>query len=125
MSANKEVVGRYFEALRRLDRDAMLACVTDDIERVEWADGFSTSGVPIRGKPAFRQSISDPPGPGGLRIEVSRMTEENNVVVAEATVRVPMKDGSLLAVKAWNVFQFVDGRIRRVDAMTVLTKDPP
>jgi ketosteroid isomerase-like protein len=121
VTANKDLVTRYFDALRRLDRAAMGACLTDAVERVEWADGFSSSGVPIRGKTAVLESISDPPGPGGLRIEVARMTEEGNVVVAESTVRVPKKDGDFIHMKARNFFEFEDGRIRRVDAVTVLT----
>jgi ketosteroid isomerase-like protein len=122
VSAHKDLVTKYFDGLRRLDREEMLTCLTEDVERVEWADGFSSSGVPIRGKAAFRDSISDPPGPGGLGIEVSRMTEEGNVVVVESMVRVPKKDGDFIHVKAWNVFEFEHGKIRRVDAMTVLAK---
>lgn len=124
VSANKDVVSKYFEGLRHLDRPAMLSLLTDDIERVEWAEGFPTSGVPVRGKAAFSESITDPPGPGGLRIEIARMTEENNVVVAEATVHVPMKDGNFVNVRAWVFFEFENGKVRRVDAVTVLLQTP-
>jgi ketosteroid isomerase-like protein len=120
MSANKETITRYFESLSRLDRPALLELLTDDVQRVEWADGFASSGVAVQGKDAFGHSISDPPGPGGLQISVDRMTEENNVVVTECIVRVPMKDGSFVVVKALNVFEMEDAKVKRVDAYTVL-----
>ena len=122
MSPNKEVVSKYFESLRTMDRKALGSCLTEDAQRVEWADGFETSGVPIQGKAAFLESVTDPPGPGGLRIEITRMTEEGNVVVAECNVRVPMKDGSFVAVRALDVFELENGQVKRVDAFTALMK---
>lgn len=93
---------------------------TDDIERAEWADGFPNSGVPVRGREAFRPSIPDPPGPGGLRPEIARLTEGNNGVVAESLVHVPKKEGDFIHVRAWNSFEFEGGKVRRADAVTVV-----
>lgn len=123
MSPNKEVVTKYFECLSRLDRQALGSCLTDNVVRVEWADGSDTSGVPIRGRPAVLQSIGNPPGSGGLRIQITRMTEEGNVVVAESIVRVPTKDGSFLVLRALNVFELENGKVSRVDAFTAIIND--
>ena len=51
MTPNKKVVESYFDALSRMDRSAVLSCLTEDVERVEWANGFPQSGVPVQGGP--------------------------------------------------------------------------
>ena len=61
MSPNKKVVEKYLDGLTRGDRPAMLSCLTEDVEKVEWANGIPGSGVPLRGKAAFGQSIDEPP----------------------------------------------------------------
>lgn len=124
VSHNKNIVTKYFDSLSRLDRQAVLTLLTDDVQRVEWADGFPESGVPLTGKAAFSQNITDPPGPGGLKIEVLRMTEENNVVVAECTVHVPKKEGGFVTVRAWDVFEFEGGKVCRLDSVTVMVQNP-
>lgn len=120
MSPNKQVVEKYLHSLSSGDRATLLSCLTEDAERIEWATGYPTSGVPLRGKAAFNQSIDEPPGGWPLRIETIRMTEENNVVVVECVVRVPMKDGGLLTVRALDVFDLENGKVKRVQAFTAV-----
>jgi uncharacterized protein len=124
MSPNKKVIEKYFDSLSKMDRPALLSCLTDDVERVEWADGFPNSGVPVRGRAAFNQSIGDPPG-GNLQIETTRRTEENNIVVAESIVRVPMKEGGFLTLQACNIFELENGKIKRVNSFTAEVKNSP
>lgn len=59
----------------------------------------------MRGKEAFSQNINDPPSGAPLQIDVTRMTEENNVVVAECFVHVPINDGDDLTIKALDIFR--------------------
>lgn len=51
---------------------------------VEWGDGAPVTGVRTRGEAAFLANLGD----DQLASQITRMTEENNVVVVESTVRV-------------------------------------
>ena len=68
----------------------VLSCLTDD---VEWV-------IPgmfhIRGKESFDKEIENEAFTGSPTIVVTRLTEENNVVVAEGTVRAHRKEGGVL-----------------------------
>jgi len=119
MSPNKDVVKSYYVSFSDLDRPRVLSYLTDDVEWTEWAQGFSGSGVPKRGKEAFSQNISDPPGEGHLRVETTRMTEENDVVVAENIIQVPLKEGGFITIRALDIFQFEKGKIKRSNSFTV------
>ncbi len=124
MSPNKEVAERYLDSLSRGDRPGLLSRLTEEVERVEWADGFPNSGVPLRGKAAFNQSIDEPPGGWPLPIEIIRMTEENNVVVAETTVRVALKEGGFLRLRACDILEVENGKIKRLNSFTAEVKNP-
>ncbi len=123
MSPNKKVVEKLGEGIDRLDRETMLSCLADDVERIEWLDGNPNSGVPIRGKDAFIQNM-DRPADVIMKSETKRMTEENNVVVAESIVRLTKKDGSVFAtIKAIDVMELENGKIKRIDAFTAEIKN--
>ena len=108
MRANKHTVQQYMEAFDRLDHAAVLACLTDD---VEWV----IPGVfHVRGKPAFDKEIENDAFTGRPAITVARMTEENDVVIAEGTVRATRKDGGVLNLDYCDVFEMRDTKIRRL-----------
>ena len=90
MTLNKKVVETYQASLGDLDWASVASCLTDDGERAEWADGFRASGVPVRGKAAV---IQDMEAPRQFEIRAARMAEQNDVVVAECMVRVPLPEG--------------------------------
>ena len=123
MSENKKVIENYRDSFSRGNRDGVLSYLSDDVEWIEWADGFADSGVPRRGKTAFIENISDPPGGWPLQYETTRMTEENNVVVVEGTVRVPMKDGSFFKVQSCNIFEVENGKVKRLTSWTAEARD--
>ena len=123
MSPNKKVVEKYMDGLSRLDRSAVLSCLTEEVERVEWADGFPGSGVPLRGKAAFIQNI-DRPADVTLRTDTTRMTEEDNVVVAEGTVRIVKKEGAPATIRFCSVFEFEGGKVKRLTSFTAGEKTP-
>ena len=52
--------------------------------------------------------------PSGRRITVTRMVEEDDVVVAEGTVRNTLEDGSVLSLLYCHVFLMREGRIRHL-----------
>ncbi len=122
VSPNKEVVNTYFAGLSNLDRAALSACLAEDVERVEWADGFANSGVPQKGRASVIQNI-DRPADVSMRTEVTRMTEEDNIVVAESVIRLSKKEGVFLTLKACSIFELENGKIKRLNSFTVEVKN--
>jgi ketosteroid isomerase-like protein len=119
VSANKDVVATYQSSLGNLDWDAVASCLAEDVERVEWADGFPSSGVPVRGRAAV---IKDMEAPRKFQIEATRMTEENNVVVTECIVRVPLGDGGVFVGRALSVYELENAKIRRMTSFVAEDK---
>lgn len=85
MTENKKTVDRYMEAFRRTDHAQILSCLTDD---VEW---LIPGAFHARGKEAFDKEIENDAFTGHPAITVDRLTEENDVVVAEGSVRAQRK----------------------------------
>ena len=108
MTENKRTVETYMDGFRKTDHAQILGCLTDD---VEWR-------IPgmfhIAGKDAFDEHIEDEGFVGRPDIAVTRMTEENDVVVAEGTVRTQKKEGEVMNLAFCDVFEMRDGRIRRL-----------
>jgi len=108
MSQNKITVEKYMEAYAQLNHPAVLSCLTED---VEWI----LPGVfQLQGKEAFDKEIENGAFEGKPTIRVSRMIEENDVVVAEGTVQCRIKDGALLNLVFVDVFEMRDAKIRRL-----------
>jgi uncharacterized protein len=108
MSQNKHTVESYMDGFRRTDRAQILSCLTDD---VEW---HIPGAFSIRGRHAFDAHIVDDNFVEAPEITVTRMTEENGVVVAEGSVRTERKDGKFMTLAFCDVFEMQDGRIRRL-----------
>jgi len=118
MSENKRTVQKYMEGFRNTDRDSILSCVTDD---VEWKIPGMFS---VHGRDAFNEHIVDPGFAGNPVIDVTRMTEENDVVIAEGTVLARRDDDTTLPLAFCDVFELRDGRIRRLISYLVDTTRP-
>jgi ketosteroid isomerase-like protein len=121
MSPNKKIVETYQASLGDLDWAAVASCLTDDVERVEWADGFPSSGVPVRGRAAV---VKDMEAPRKFQIQATRMTEENNVVVAECVVRVPLEEGGVFVGQSCSVYELENGKIKRMSSFVAENKHP-
>ncbi len=117
MTPNKKVVETWLDAIGRMDRAALLSCLAEDVERVEWAEGFSGSGVPVRGSAAVVQNMERPEDVA-FQAEITRMTEEDDVVVAEGTIRVTPKGSAPVTLRFLNVFEFEGGKVKRLDSFT-------
>ena len=113
---NKAVVEAYMEGFRRTDRARILTCLTDD---VEWRIPGAFS---IQGKDAFNGHIVDDGFIDAPEITVSRMTEENGVVVAEGSVRTGRKDGTFMTLAFCDVFEMRAGKIARLTSYLMETK---
>jgi uncharacterized protein len=116
MSANKKVVEDYLGRAKRAEVSPFL---TEDAEWVEYAEGVPSLGVRSRGKAAWIHNLGD----AEFRTETHRLTEEGNVVVAEGTARGTSKEGTPWAVRFVDVFEFENGKIRRMTSIGAMLKD--
>jgi ketosteroid isomerase-like protein len=85
-----------------------LSCLTDD---VEWDIPGVFRAV---GKAAFDDVIENDAFLGSPTITITRMVEEDDVVVAEGAVRHERKDGGFLNAVFCDVFAMRDAKIRRL-----------
>jgi uncharacterized protein len=108
MSHNKESVKKYLDAFGRSDHSEILSCLTDD---VEWV----IPGVfHLKGKAAFDKEIENADFVGSPTIRVTRMIEEQDVVMAEGTVLSPRQDGSFLKAVFCDVFEMQNAKIKHL-----------
>ena len=121
MSPNKKIVKTWLDGITGLDGSALQRCLVEDAERVEWADGSSESGVPTRGRAAIIRSM-DRPANVAVRFEVTRMTEENDTVVAEGFAHITKEDGVAVTLKFCDIFEFEGGKVKRLDSFTAMAK---
>ena len=99
------------------DHGQILSCLTDD---VEW---LMPGAFRLSGKDAFDKEIENEAFVGSPEIEITRMTEENDVVVAEGTVRCARRAGGFLTAVFCDVFVMQDAKIRQLTSYLVEIKD--
>ena len=116
MTPNKQTVETYMDGFRTTDRPRILSCLTDD---VEW---LLPGAFHVRGKDDFAKHIVDDGFAGHPAITVSRLMEDDDVVVAEGSVRAPKQDGSFLNLVFCDVFDMRNGKIRRLVSYLMETK---
>jgi len=108
MSPDKRVVERYIEGFRTGDHELILGCLTDD---VTWSmPGY----FELSGKAAFDGAIENDETPGLPDVQLVRLVEEGDVVVAEGAVQAARRDGGRIDALFCDVFHFRDGRICRL-----------
>ena len=108
MTENKKVVERYMNGFRRSDHAMVLSCLTDD---VVWdMPGF----FHLEGKAAFDGEIENPAFVGSPTITISRVIEEDDVVIAEGAVQAARRDGGMLDAVFCDVFEMKGGKIARL-----------
>jgi uncharacterized protein len=108
MSRNKQTVQKYMDAFTESDHAEILSCLTDD---VEWV---MPGAFHLTGKGAFDKEIENDAFVGSPTITVTRMTEEDDVVVAEGSVRCARRDGGFLNAVFCDVFVMQDAKIRHL-----------
>src|SRR6185295_1117251 len=108
MTENKKTVEKYIEGFRKSDHELILSCLTDD---VEW---IIPGWFHIVGKEAFDKEIENDAFVGSPQLTIERLIEENDVVVAEGTVRAQKRDGGLLNAVFCDVFTMQDGKIKQL-----------
>lgn len=106
MSKNLETVNAYLDGFRANDHERILSCLTDDIEWTVFG------AFHLKGKEAYDRAIDgapefiDPP-----RLEVVRMVEQGDVVMAELTGTVRRTAGGEMRLSMAEVFVMRDGKI--------------
>jgi ketosteroid isomerase-like protein len=118
MSLNKNTVQKYIDGFNKGDHDQILSCLTDDIE---W---LMPGTFQLAGKAAFDKEIENDAFTGRPIVKIKRMIEENDVVIAEGTVRVAWKDGGFLNAVFCDVFEMQNTKIKRLTTYQVNLKDP-
>jgi ketosteroid isomerase-like protein len=106
MSRNTETVNRYLDGFRKNDHAQILSCLTDDIEWTVFG------AFHLVGKEAYDKAIDgapeliDPP-----ELEVVRMVEQDDVVMAELTGSARRAAGGEMRMSMAEVFVMRDGMI--------------
>ena len=106
MSQNIETVNTYLDGFRKNDHGQILSCLTDDIEWTVFGafhlTGKEAYDMAIDGAPEF----IDPP-----ELEVVRMVEQGDVVMAELTGTVKRAAGGQMPLTMAELFVMRGGKI--------------
>ena len=106
MSENIDTVTAYLDGFRKNDHGQILSCLTNDIKWTVFG-AFQLSG-----KDAYDKAIDgapefiDPP-----ELEVVRMVEQNDIVMAELTGTARRAAGGEMRMSMAEVFVMRDGKI--------------
>ena len=116
MSENKKIIEKYMDGFNKSDHQQILSCLTDD---VVWD---LPGAFHLVGKDAFDKEIENDAFVGKPIIHVTRMVEENDVVVVEGTVRAKRKDGGFLNAVFCDVFIMMNGKIKQLTSYLMEVK---
>ncbi len=108
MSTNKETIERYIDGFNKSDHAQILSCLNDDI--IWEMPGFFHHV----GKEAFDKEIENDAFEGRPVVTITRMTEENHVVITEGKVLTKLKGGPEIPMIFCDVFEMRDGKISKL-----------
>jgi ketosteroid isomerase-like protein len=113
MSVNTETVEKYIDGFRKTDHEQILACLTDDIKWTVYG-AFQLSG-----KPAYDDAIENDMFVGHPDLEIVRLVEEDDVVMAEMRGGGEMAAGGRWRAAMAEVFVMENGLIKERRAFVV------
>jgi ketosteroid isomerase-like protein len=120
MSRNKQTIQKYIDGFNKSDHAQILSCLTDD---VEW---LMPGTFHLHGKEGFDKEIQNDAFTGNPTVKITRMVEENDVVIAEGTVRVAWKHGGFLNAVFCDAFEMENSKIKRlITYLVTLEADAP
>lgn len=117
LSPNKKIVESFFES----KGTEYARLLSEDVELIDWDSGVPATGAITRGKAAFVQNRGN--REFRSQIQITRMTEEGDVVVAEGFVRGAKKEGGSWTVHFCDTFEVEDGKVKRVSSHGVDVKE--
>ena len=118
MSQNTDTVNTYLDGFRKNDHAQILSCLTDDIQWTVYG-AFQLSG-----KAAYDKAIDgaphfiDPP-----TLDVVRMVEQGDVVMAELTGVARRAEGGEMRMSMAEVFVMRGGKIAERRAWVIVLKE--
>jgi len=116
MTENKIIVQKYMDGFNKSDHAQILSCLTED---VEWI----LPGIfHLKGKETFDKEIENPAFEGKPTIVVTRMVEENNIVIAEGSVRAKKKNAEYINLVFCDVFEMREGLIKQLTSYLMEVK---
>jgi uncharacterized protein len=118
MSRNKQTIEKYIDGFNKSDHGQILSCLTDD---VQW---LMPGSFDLHGKAAFDGEIENDAFTGRPVVTITRMTEENDVVVAEGTVQAAWRSGGVLNAVFCDVFEMEGNLIKRLVTYLVALGQP-
>jgi ketosteroid isomerase-like protein len=117
MSQNKATVETYLDGFRRSDHAQILSCLTDDIEWTVFG------AFHLTGKQAYDNAIEGPGFTGPPQLDVVRMVEQDDVVMAELTGTATRDTGEVMRLSMAEVFVMRGGKIAERRAWVVELKE--
>ncbi len=105
MSANTDTVNRYLDGFRANDHDQILSCLTADIRWTVFG------AFQLEGKEAYDAAIEGPGFVPPPTLDVVRMVEQGDTVMAEISGSVRREDGTVMRMSMAEVFVLRDGLI--------------
>ncbi|WP_030144347.1 nuclear transport factor 2 family protein [Glycomyces sp. NRRL B-16210] len=117
MSANTETVETYLDGFRKGDHEQILSCLTDDIEWTVYG------AFHLTGKAAYDAAIDGPGFIGPPRLEVVRMVEQGDTVMAELTGSATRDNGEVMRMSMAEVFVMRGGKIAERRAWVIELKE--
>ena len=115
MSRNIDTVNTYLDGFRKNDHEQILSCLTDDIKWTVFG------AFELTGKEAYDKAIDgapefiDPP-----QLEVVRMVEQGDAVMAELTGTAKRAAGGEMRMSMAEVFVMREGRIAERRAWVIV-----
>ena len=117
MSLNTDTVNRYLDGFRKDDHDQILSCLTDDIRWTVFG------GFRLQGKEAYDAAIHGEGFVPPPTLDVVRMVEQDDVVMAELTGSVRRDSGEVMRMSMAEVFVMRDGLIAERRAWVIELTD--
>jgi ketosteroid isomerase-like protein len=118
MSQNTQTVETYLDGFRKNDHRQILSCLTDDIKWTVFG------AFQLTGKTAYDKAIDgapefiDPP-----TLNVVRMVEQGDVVMAELTGTAKRTEGGEMRMSMAEVFVMRGGKIAERRAWVIILKE--
>lgn len=113
MSSNKDTVKKYIDGFNKSDHAQILSCLTDDIQWTVFGH------FRLNGKEAYDQAIESPEFSGPPVLEIVRLVEEDDVVMAELVGVAHRANGETLRMAMGEVFVMRDALIAERRAFVI------
>ena len=113
MTRHQDVVRAYFDGFRRRDHEQILACLIED---VTW---YLVGQTTLQGKAAFDGEIENDNFVGQPELEVDRLVEADDTVVAIGTGRTQHREQGTFDFAFCDVFTFAGALVRVVESYVV------